>query len=197
MGKPVIWTTQEDAIKHLQAQAPGKYIAIRDQAMAQSADAIMRLVQKAVNWAKDPGVAVVLAWCVDALVMTVFGAPVVVSAPFLEHYGFRSAPPVADQTTAPIKRADLAAHTAPRLFTDRAAAEESLRLDWPKATVKNIEGRFAHLRSIGSLAQVRDMVAAAIASGAGAGALDLAAVMTWSPTVEDTLMITILGAFET
>ena len=188
MGKPVIWTTQEDAIKHLQAQAPGKYIAIRDQAMAQSADAIMALVKKAVNWAKDPGVAVVLAWCVDALVMTVFGAPAVVSAPFLNS--------VQDQTTAPIKRADLAAHTAPRLFTDRAAAEESLRLDWPKATVKNIEGRFAHLRSIGSLAQVRDMVAAAIASGAGAGALDLAAVMTWSPTVEDTLMITILGAFE-
>lgn len=187
MSKPVIWTTQEDAIKHLQAQAPGKYIAIRDQAMAQSADGIMRLVQKAVNWAKDPGVAVVLAWVVDALVMTVLGAPVPVSAPVA----------VSDQTTAPIKRADLAARTAPRLFTDRAAAEESLALDWPKAQVKVVDGRFLHLRSVSSLALVRDLVAVCIANGVGAGALDLAAVMTWSPTVEDTLMITILGAFET
>ena len=122
MSKPVIWTTQEDAIKHLQAQAPGKYIAIRDQRMAQSADAIMRLVQAATNWAKDPGVAVVLAWCVDALVMTVLGAPVLVSAPAVV-----SAPVV---VPAPPEPGDPSAPMPPALATTLPVADEALTTPW-------------------------------------------------------------------
>ena len=99
---------------------------------------------------------------------------------------------VPEGETVKIVRPD---QTAPRLFFDRAQAEQALRADWPGSKIKQVGGKIMHMRVLSSMEQVRDLLLACTESGRDVGALDLALVVTWSPTVEDTLIVQVLGAF--
>lgn len=85
--------------------------------------------------------------------------------------------------------------TAPRLFFDQAQAEQALRADWPGSKIKQVGGKIMHMRVTESMAQVRDLFASAIEGCQDVGALDLALVLTWTAQVEDTLLVSVLGAF--
>ena len=52
-----------------------------------------------------------------------------------------------------------------------------------------------HMRVTESMSQVRDLFASAVQSAQDVGALDLAVVVTHTTTVEDTLLVSVLGAF--
>ena len=85
--------------------------------------------------------------------------------------------------------------TAPRLYFDQGSAEQALRADWPGAEVRSVGGRIMHMRVLSSLVQVRDLLETCAKSAQDVGALDLAVVVTHTTTVEDTLLVSVLGAF--
>ena len=99
---------------------------------------------------------------------------------------------ISEDTTVKLLRPDC---SAPRLFFDRAQAEQALRADWPGSKIKQVGGKIMHMRVTESMAQVRDLFASAIEGCQDVGALDLAVVVTHTTTVEDTLLVSVLGAF--
>lgn len=54
-------------------------------------------------------------------------------------------------TTVKLLRPDC---SAPRLYFDRAQAEQALRADWPGSEVRQVGGKIMHMRVISSLVQV-------------------------------------------